>query len=213
MSAERPAPPEGAANSVLDMLQAGQMSKNPQARIDPVIYDPVTNQPIPMGNTDPNVIGPDDQPELFAYRGPAAYPDVPEPIKTAETRFVLPMAQFVSNTLGITVLDETAYEKVLTALRCRALFVVLNLHKAKVEDGTASWFGLLLLCKRHVVTMVRFKLRMSTGQIGIDQVRLWDRSSAQYVVHAGPGGKLFSREEASALILNYLRNEGVVPNI
>lgn len=209
---ERPAKPSG-TNTMLDMVNAGKLAKDPRAKIDPVIYDPETNLPIVMGNTDPNVIGADDQPKLFAYRGPNSYPSVPTPVKDAEIKFIFPMAQFLANTMDITVLDETAYEKVLPALRCRALFVVLNLHKCKIEEGTASWFGLMLLCKKHVVAMVRFKLRLSTGQIGIDQVRLWDKSNNQYVMHTGVGGKFLNREETSALLLNYLRNENILPGI
>lgn len=209
---ERPAPKPG-NESVLDMINAGRLSKDPRTKLDPVIYDPITNLPVEMGNKDPSVIGADDQPKLFAYRGPNAYPNVPQPVKDAEIKFVFPLGQFLANTLGITVLDETAYEKVIPALRCRALFVVLNLHKTKVEDGIASWFGLMLLCKKHVVTMVRFKLRLGTGQIGIDQVRLWNKETSQYEIHTGQGGKFLTREETSAMILNYLRNANIVPSI
>lgn len=209
-SNERPAPP---GNSVLDMVKAGQYRTQAMGKIDPVLYDPITGAPVQMGNTDPNVIGADDDPQTFAYRGPNAYPDVPPQVKEAEVSFILPMAQFIASTLNITVLDETAYDKVIPALRSRALFVVLNLHKTKVADGTASWFGMILPCRRHVVAMVRFKLRLSTRQIGIDQIRLWDSRSAQYVVHAGPDGKFMTREETSAKILNYIRNEGIVPTV
>lgn len=210
---ERPAPKPPGTDSVLDMLNAGRLSKDPRTKIDPVIYDPVTNLPVEMGNTDPSVIGADDQPKTFEYRGLNAYPNVPQEVKDAEIKFIFPLSQFLANTLKITVLDETAYEKVIPALRCRALFVVLNLHKTRISDGLASWFGLMLLCKKHVIAMVRFKLKLGTGQIGIDQVRLWDKGNNCYVMHTGLGGKFLTREETSALILNYLHNEKVVPGI
>ncbi len=211
-SDERPAPPTGSENSVLDLIRAGRLAQDPQARLDPRIYDPVTNQPIQMGNTDPDIIGPDDTYE-FSYRTPEAYPEVPPPVKTAEARFILPMAKFIADTIGITVIDETAYERVLQALRDRSLFVVLNIHKTKVADGVASWFGLVLMCKRHPVVMVRFKMRIATDQIGIDQIRLWERAGERYLVHREQGGGFFSREQASATILNYLKHEGVLPEL
>jgi len=210
MSHERPAPPS--ENSVLDMLTAGRLAKDPSAKIDKVIYDPSTNQPVQMGNTDPNVIGPDDHVE-YSYRPDSAYPDVPTQVKDAEVKFILPLAQLLANTIGIAVIDETMYEKIIQPLRSRSLFVVLNLHKVKVHDGIASWYGLVLMCKRHFLTFVRFKTRLSTGQIIIDEIRLWRKNGETYVRHAPPNGKFFSREEASVLILNYLRDEGVLPNI
>lgn len=209
---ERPAPSGGAENSVLDLVRSGRIIQDPQARLDPQIYDPVTQKPILMGNSDPNIIGPDDTYE-FSFRSPDAYPDVPLPVKTAEIRFVLPMAKFVADSIGITVIDETAYERVLQALRDRSLFVLLNIHKTKVADGVASWFGLILVCKRHPLVMVRFKMRIATEQVGIDQIRLWEKSGERYVVHRDPNNGFYSREEASALILNYLKAEGVLPNI
>lgn len=209
---ERPAPSGGTENSVLDLVRSGRIIQDPQARLDPQIYDPVTQKPILMGNSDPNIIGPDDTYE-FSFRSPDAYPDVPPPVKTAEIRFVLPMAKFVADSIGITVIDETAYERVLQALRDRSLFVLLNIHKTKVADGVASWFGLILVCKRHPLVMVRFKMRIATEQVGIDQIRLWEKSGERYVVHRDPNNGFYSREEASALILNYLKAEGVLPNI
>jgi hypothetical protein len=209
---ERPAPPSGAENSVLDLVRSGRLAQDPSARLDPQIYDPVTQQPIMMGNSDPNIIGPDDTYE-FQFRGPQAYPNVPPQVKTAEVRFILPMAKFIADTIGITVIDESAYERILQAVRARSLFVLLNIHKTKIADGIASWFGLILMCKRHPLVMVRFKMRLSTEQIGIDQIRLWEKAEERYVVHREPDGAFYSREEGSALILNYLKTEGVLPGI
>lgn len=209
---ELPAAPRGSENSVLDLIRSGQLSKDPQARLDSQIYDPITQSPILMGNTDPNIIGPDDTYD-FSFRGPEAYPGVPPVVKTAEIRFVLPMAKFMADTIGITVLDETAYERVLQALRARSLFVLLNIHNTRVADGIASWFGLILVCKRHPVAMVRFKMRLATEQIGIDQIRLWEKSGERYLIHRSSDGGFYSREEASALVLNYLKSEGILPSL
>ena len=209
---QRPARPEGESNSIMDMLDAGRLSKDPSARIDRTLYDPTTNKPIDMGNTDPAVIGPDDHIE-YSYRNESAYPEVPTQVKNAEVKFILPLAQFLANTIGITVIDETLYEKIILPLRSRSLFVVLNMHKVKVVDGIASWYGLVLMCKRHFLTFVRFKMKLSTEQILIDEIRLWRRDVETYVRHAPTNGKFFSREEASALILNYLKEEGVLPHI
>lgn len=204
--------PSQSSNSVLDLLEEGKLAKDPMARLDTTVYDPITHKPIEVGNTDPNSVGPDDHIE-YSYRSDSAYPDVPSQVKAAEVKFILPLAQFLANTIGITVIDETLYEKIILPLRSRSLFVVLNLHKVKVDSGVASWYGLVLMCKRHFLTFVRFKMRLSTEQIIIDEIRLWHRNGETYVRHAPPNGKFFSREEASSLILNYLRNEGVLPNI
>lgn len=209
---ERPAPAEPAVMSILDMARSGRMSSDPSVPIDPVIYDPDTHQPIQVGNTDPNVIGADDHYE-FSFRKPEAYPEVPPQVKTAEIRFILPMAKFIAETIGITVLDESAYERVLEALRTRSLFVLLNIHKTKISDGIASWFGLILMCKRHPIAMVRFKMKLGNETIGIDQLRFWEKANERYLVHRQEDGSFFSREEASASILNYLKSEGVLPDL
>jgi len=197
--------------SVLDRVRSGSLIQDPGAKIDPKIYDLETNEPIAVGNTDPNIIGPDDKYE-FTFRPLGAYPDVPQQVKNAEIRFILPMAQFLANTIGITVLDETAYERVLGALRDRALFVLLNVHKTHVADGIASWFGLILTCKRQPIVMVRFKMKLGSELIGIDHIRLWESAKERFVMYKQEEG-FYSRESASAMILNYLKAEGVLPGL
>lgn len=209
---QRPAPPTGSTMSILDMVRSGQIRKDSSAVLDPRILDLETNQPVAVGNSDPNIIGPDDTYD-FSFRRPEAYPDVPPSVKTAEVRFILPMAKHIADTIGITVLDESAYDRVLQALRDRSLFVLMNIHKTRVSDGVASWFGLILVCKRHPLIMVRFKLRLGNEQIGIDQVRLWESAKERYLVYREANGGFFSREEASAMILNYLKTEGVLPDL
>lgn len=196
---------------VLDRLRAGNLIQDPNAKIDRQVYDLETGQPIVVGNSDPNIIGPDDKYE-FVFRSPDAYPSVPQQVKNAEIRFVLPMAQFLAGTIGITVLDETAYERVLGALRDRSLFVLLNIHKTQVADGVASWFGLILTCKRQPVVMVKFKMHLGSERIGIDHIRLWESAKERFVMFKADEG-FYSREEASALILNYLKTEGVLPGL
>jgi len=198
--------------SVLDMVRSGQLAQDPAAKLDSKIYNPDTGEAILVGNTDPDIIGPDDNYE-FSFRKPEAYPEVPPPVKTAEIRFILPMAKFIADTIGITVIDESAYERVLQALRDRSLFVLLNIHKTRISDGAASWFGLILMCKRHPLVMVRFKMRLGNEVIGIDQIRFWEKANERYLVHRESEKGFFSREEASAMILNYLKTEGVLPDL
>lgn len=198
-------------NTILDQIKAGSLLKDTDTPIDSQVYSLGSNLPIKVGVDDPNIIGPDDTYD-FRFRDEKDYPNIPNEVKLAEARFVLPMAKFIANSIGITVLDESAYDRVLHALRLRSLFVLLNLHKTKIEDGVASWFGLILICKKHPVVMVRFKLHISSGRIGIDQVRLWEKSGQRYVIHRNQDSFL-SREESSAQILNYLKAEGILSDV
>jgi hypothetical protein len=61
--------------------------------------------------------------------------------------------------------------------------------------------------------MVRFKMKLGNETIGIDQLRFWERANERYLVHRQNDGSFFSREEASASILNYLKTEGVLPDL
>ena len=124
------------------------------------------------------------------------------------------MAKFIADSIGITVIDDYAYNRVLRALQSRSLFVVLNLYKTHVADGVATWFGLVLMCRRHPVLMAQFKENLSTEQIGVSLARCWSSKEQKYFVFGDREGKKFlSREEVSALALNYLKTEGILPNI
>lgn len=196
--------------TVAAMVRDGDIAADPKARLDPVIYD-MNGDPIQTGNTDPNVIGPDDTPE-FSYRPDNAYPNLPQQVKKAEHQYVLPLAKFVADSIGITVIDDYAYNRVLKALQSRSLFVVMNLYKTVVRDGVAIWFGLVLMCKRHPVVMVQFKEKLATEQVGISLVRCWSAREKKYFIFGDKEGRKFlSREETAALILNYLEKEGILP--
>ena len=208
----RPEPQRSAVKTVAEMVKDGDISADPKAKIDPVIYDFDGNQ-VQRGNTDPNVIGPDDNVE-FSYRPDNDYPDLPPQVKKAEHQYILPLAQFIADSIGITVIDDYAYNRVLSALQSRSLFVVLNLYKTQVREGVATWFGLVLMCKRHPVVMVQFRENISTEQVGISLMRCWSASEKKYFIFGDREGRKFlSREEASATILNYLKREGILPNI
>lgn len=208
----RPEEGPSAAKTVAAMVRDGDISADPKAKIDPVLYD-FDGNPLQRGNSDPSVVGPDDNPE-FSYRPDSAYPKLPKEVKKAEHQYILPMAKFIADSIGITVIDDHAYDRVLKALQSRSLFVVLNLYKAQVRDGEVTWFGLVLMCRRHPVVMVRFQERLATEQVGIPSLRVWSSKEQKYFVYGDKEGRKFiSREVSSAIILNYLREEGILPNI
>jgi hypothetical protein len=197
---------------VTELLRDGALMRDPTAKVDGALFD-LDGNAIVHGNTNPNIIGPDDKVE-FSFRPDTAFPDVPPQVKNAEIRFILPMARFLASSLNITVIDETAYDRILPALKQRSLFVALNLYKVQIADGVATWFGLVMPCKQHWVVLVQFKMKLSTEQIGISQVRLWSAAYKQYFVSGERDlGRFYTREEASAKILNYLKVEGITPDI
>lgn len=164
-------------------------------------------------------IGPDDNPKFgqnkaevhYELRTWDTYQNYPEEAKKAEMSFVLPMANFLSQTFDINLVDEIMYEKILVQLRQRMLFVVMNMHNLKVQDGIAIWDGIVIMAKRHPVTVVRFKLQISTGRIGIAYVKCWNSAEQKYILFGDrEQKKLLSRDEASATILNYVEKEGVL---
>tara|TARA_R100000656_G_scaffold104176_1_gene76132 strand:+ start:157950 stop:158549 length:600 start_codon:yes stop_codon:yes gene_type:complete len=190
----------------------GDGSNIPGAKVQPGLFD-MNGKPIKLGNDDPNVIGLDDKFD-FVGRGPNSYPNLPDAVKDAEFRFVFPLGQFIAKAIGITLLDDEAYNRVLKAIRSRSVFVVLNLYKCQVREGEASWFGLTVQCKKHPIVLVKFRLRLSTGQIGISQIRFWSSAAQRYEISGDPSGNSFiPREKANAMILNYLNQEGVIPGI
>lgn len=197
---------------VTELLKDGALLRDASAKIDGVLFD-LDGNPIAHGNTNPDVLGPDDAVE-FSFRPDTAFPDVPVQVKNAEIRFILPLAKFLASSLNITVIDETAYDKILPALKQRSLFVALNLYKVQIHDGVATWFGLVMPCKQHWVVLVQFKLKLSTEQIGISQIRLWSATHKQYFITGDKDlGRFYTREEAGAKILNYLKAEGITPDI
>jgi len=201
------------SSPVTDLIRDGRMSKDPGAVVDPVIYDPTTGKPVEYGNSDPNSIGADDKVE-FHIRSDSDYPDLPHEVRDAEIKYILPVARHIADQIGITVIDEFSYEKMIDALRSRFLFVVINLRGVRISDGIASWIGIVIMCKKHPVVTVQLKMRLATRQIGIYRVKTWEKAGKRYVMHGDQSGASFlSREEATALIFNYLNTEGVVPGI
>jgi hypothetical protein len=169
----------------------------------------MSGKPIKYGNYDPNIISVDDSPK-FEMRQPSDYPEVPNEVKKSEIQYILPMANFIAQSLGISIIEEKSYEKVLEQLKQRSLFVIMNLAGVKINQGVAEWFGLILMCKKHAVTMVKFKLQLSTGKIGISQCRIWQTALQKYIILGdSTGKKLLNREETASQILNYLKIEGI----
>lgn len=168
-----------------------------------------TGKPLKYGNTDPNIISVDDNPK-FEMRKPSDFPDVPPEVKTAEIRYILPMANMLAQSLGINIIEEKTYERVIDQWKQRSLFVVLNLEGVKVTQGVADWFGMLVMCKQHAVAMVKLKLQLSTSKIGITQFRVWQKAKQKYLVVGDVEQRKFlNREEVTTQLLNYLRIEGI----
>lgn len=197
-------------STVQDMIATGRLSTDPSAKIDPTTIVGVDGNPIKTGNYDPNIIGLDSKPS-FSYRPLDAYPDHPDQIVNAEHRYVLPLAKFIGDAVGVVPVDEHAYNKVLPAIQSRSLLVVLNQRGLSVDAGVATWFGLVLMCRRHPVAMVQFKEQLATEKVGISQIRLWRSKEARYHIEGSrKSGVWITREVASATLLNYLKQEGVV---
>tara|TARA_Y100000310_G_C20691823_1_gene822794 strand:+ start:2361 stop:3002 length:642 start_codon:yes stop_codon:yes gene_type:complete len=196
-----------------DMVDQGYMGSDPSSKTDKTTLYGFDGKPIKMGNDDPNIIGLDSKPS-FSYRPQDAYPSHPTEILSAEHRYVLPLARFLGDAIGVVPIDEHAYDRVLAAIQSKSIFVVINQKGLKVEEGVASWFGLVLICKRHPVVLVHFKEQLSTERVGISHIRLWMSREGRYHVHGDRTQRSFiKREEASALILNYLRDERIIANI
>lgn len=163
------------------------------------------------------IIGPDDTPKFgqkpahYDMRTEDTYPNVPAEAKRAELSFVLPMANFIAHTLDIDIIDEIMYEKTLKQLRQRMLFVVMNMHNLKTGDGMAWWDGIVLMCKKHPIALVRFKMHLASKKIGVAFVKVWNSAREVYVLYGDKEQrKLMTRERASQIILDYLNNEKVV---
>lgn len=170
----------------------------------------IEGKPLKYGNYDPNIISPDDKPK-FEVRSLDDYKDVPNPIKKAEISYILPMANFIAKTVGVDCIQEKTYEKVQEQLKQRSLFVILNLEKIQYKDNVAAWYGLVLTCKKHPVVLVKFKIQLNTGKIGISQCRFWNKDAQKYYIVGDPEQKTFlTREKVTENILNYLRTEGIV---
>jgi len=187
------------------------------ANVDPVLRD-LHGNPIEMG-TPEGEIGPDDNPKFgqdrtqvhYELRTWDTYKNYPEEAKKAEMSFVLPMANFLSQTFDINLVDEVMYEKILKQLRQRMLFVVMNMYKLQVVDGIAIWDGIVVMAKQHPVVIVRFKLQLSTGRIGIAYVKAWSKERQGYIMFGDRTQKtMLDRDRATEIILNYVEQEGIL---
>jgi hypothetical protein len=170
----------------------------------------VHGNPIKYGK-DPNdpTLGPDDNPK-FEMRKADDYPNVPPQVKQAEIQYILPMANFLAQSLGINLIDEKLYTKILDPLRQRSLMVLLNLERMQLQDGVAAWYGLIMMCKKHPLVMTKFKLHLGTGRIGIASLRLWSKADQKYIVYGDREQKTFlDRQKTAVQILDYLKMEGV----
>lgn len=196
--------PDGFDPSVLTANHVTQPPTNKS-----LLYD-MDGNPIKMGKAeDDPTFGPDDNPK-YEMRSMEDYPEIPVQVKQAEIKYILPMANFLAQSLGINLLDEKLYEKILDPLRQRSLMVMVNLTKTQVNDGVASWYGLIMMCKKHPLVLTKFKLHLGSGKIGIASLRLWSRADQRYVVFGDREQKTFlDREKTAIQILDYLRSEGV----
>lgn len=162
---------------------------------------------IPEGS---DIIGPDSD-VRFEMRSPDDYPELPDEVKKAEIQFILPMANHLAHVLGINVIDEKMYRKILDQLKQRSLFVMMNLHRCVVREGFAEWQSSIIMTKKTMIVLPTFKLQLSTGRVGIINARFWEKANQSYTIIGDKDGrKSIPREVMTTHILNYFNHEGVV---
>jgi hypothetical protein len=172
----------------------------------------MSGERIPVGQKDdPNSIGPDDR-AAYAPRTEKELVGVPQALLDVEVKHLVPVANQVATAIGITFLQEAQYGNVLTPIRERSVFVVLNVLKAKIDAGVATYHGLVIMCKRHPIVRVVCKCHLETGRFGVAQVHLWNKdpsepSGGRYYLYGDPEMKKpMPQAELVTLILEYLEN-------
>lgn len=172
----------------------------------------LSGEPIPVGKKEnPESIGPDDR-TAYEPRTEKEMAGVPPMLFQVEVQQLVPVANQIASAIGITFLQEAQYGNVLTPIRERSVFVVLNTLRAKIDAGVAVYHGLVIMCKRHPIVRVVCKCHLETGRFGVAQVHLWHKDPSE------PAGGLYHiygdqemkrpipLPEVTTLILEYLEN-------
>lgn len=160
----------------------------------------------PGEKSDPKIIGADDN-CVYEMRKPEEMKDTPQVLIDIEVRELLPLAKLLGQYIGITAMQEAQYGNVLEQIRQRSVFVVLNVMRATITDGVAYYTGLVVMCKRHPIVMVKCKAHLATGRFGVANVHLWNKAGHEYHVHGDMEGRVpMPAHQVVPLIMEYLEN-------
>lgn len=182
------------------------------------IYD-VNGNKLQYGNTDPNVLGPDDnipvvmKQQTSSLRDRSLYsPLLPPELFAAEATYVLPFANFVAEELvNVNLIDERTYRKLQVQLKQRSIFCVLDISDATVVDRVVTWKGLRLICKDFEVASVTFCLDLASRVCLTRSVRLWLSAKGSYANVGNPSGLVdLGINKAATIIENYLQAERIL---
>lgn len=210
--------------------QAGVVTKNER----PVNFknDPEFGQilgadgkPLVTGNTDPNVIGPDDSiPNLAdpsnqiqgSLRNRNLYGSYyPEELFLAEKHWCLPFCVYVAEHMikAVELIDELHYNKIQRQLKDQMVFCVMDLSQIHIDDERIAWEGFKIIAKHTIIVGVNFVIRRRerdpAKRIGISHLRVWQSKTQGYaLINAGPEG-LITREQASNAIATYFQRENI----
>lgn len=157
----------------------------------------------------PEMIGPDDN-AAYVPRTVAELKDTPPELATAEVQHLVPIARAVAHAIGIDCLQEVQYGNVIEQLRQRSVFVVLNILKHRIENGVATYPGLVVMCKQHPIVRVYCRCHLATGRWGVSQVHLWSKDASkpgggEYHIY-GSNDKRMETHSVLPLVLEYLEN-------
>lgn len=182
------------------------------------IYD-VKGNKLQYGNTDPNVLGPDDNIPIIMKQQSASLRDrslysalLPNELFAAEATYVLPFANFVAEELvNVNLIDELTYRKLQIQLKQRSIFCVLDISDATIVDRVVTWKGLRLICKDFEVASVTFCLDLASRVCLTRSVRLWLSAKGAYANVGDPSGlRDLGINKAATIIENYLQAERIL---
>jgi len=202
---------EGAETSIPDIKTATHSDE----AVDPQSVVDLQGRPLQYGNTDPNIIGPDDRvPDLLgkSLRDRSKYSELlPQDLFTAEERWVLPFAVSIATILEVDLIDETTYAKIQKQLKEQFIFCVIDLSNPKIQDGIITWAGLKIWCKEVPVCEVMFHLDTKQELVFIRHIRLWEKARQGHVNVGDPNGlRALTREQGATIISNWLANEQIL---
>lgn len=179
------------------------------------LYDARGN-PIQVGNTDPNVLGPDDAVPKVGLRGirdrskySKLYPDA---LFVAEEHYVLPMAAYVAEKIcEVDLMDELTHRMILVQLKQNNMMAVLDISNPEIRENIITWGGFKVYVRDFAVVTVMFRLDTTIQICTIPYLRVWQNAVSKYAIVGDPSMiSNISREDTATIIANYFRNEGIL---
>lgn len=181
-------------------------------------YEKITGQKdwesqkfVPGSKPSPHIIGADDYCK-YEQRTASELQDTPPVLVDVEVKYLLPIAQLLGQYIGITCVQEAQYGNIVPQIRETSVFVVLNVMRPQIQEGVATYHGLVVMCKKHPIVRVVTKCQLSTGKFGISQVHLWNKDVSKpnggvYHLHGDRVGKKpMAYHTVVPLIMEYLEN-------